>query len=358
MALNKLAEPSNKFLLDENLKKYGPKYYEMINTIEKSPGHVLIYSQFRNVEGLKIMELVFEAHGYVQLNIKRDKSNVWKYDVKKKDVDKPKYIVFTSDKEKNKILMDIFNSDFDLVPKELLESMNVDNVEKNLHGRVAKALMITQSGAEGISLKNVRQVHIIEPYWNSIRVKQVIGRAVRANSHINLPRKERFVDVFMYITRFTKEQLKDSVVISREKKITSDEHVLEISKKKALIIDGIQNIMKYASIDCTFHNNNKKEKSCFSLPKGFDNIVKDGHIYLNDGIENDIDDKQIMLKQVKVKKTEIKKREIKFIEGKNIKIPYYTDTMEALDPNEYKKGNYKIIATIEIQNGMPKLVKL
>ena len=37
--------------------------------------------------------------------------------------------------------------------------------------------MITQSGSEGISLKNVRQVHLLEPYWNMIRMDQVIGRA-------------------------------------------------------------------------------------------------------------------------------------------------------------------------------------
>ena len=42
-----------------------------------------------------------------------------------------------------------------------------------------KILLTTKTGAEGIDLKNVRQVHIVEPYWNPVRLKQVKGRAIR-----------------------------------------------------------------------------------------------------------------------------------------------------------------------------------
>lgn len=356
LALNQLYENKDAFLKNDGLKAHGPKYYKIIKKIQASPGHVLIYSQFRNVEGLKIMEFVFKAHGYAELDIKKDKNNVWKLDIKKDDKLKPKYIVFTSDKEKNKILMDIFNSDFDLVPKELIEQMDVDYKEKNLHGKIIKALMITQSGAEGISLKNVRQVHIMEPYWNNIRVKQVIGRAVRANSHINLPKEERFVDVFMYLTEFNKDQLKDSVVISREKKMTSDEYVLDISKKKAKIIESIQDIMKSSSIDCIFNQDSSK---CFKLPIGFQSLVKDSHIHLNNDISADIEDKQIKVKKNNKKIIKKISREIKFIiNSRDIKIPYYADTNEALDPREYEKGSYKIIGRIEIINDKPRLVKI
>ena len=39
---------------------------------------------------------------------------------------------------------------------------------------------------EGLNLFNIRQVHIIEPYWNKVRTDQVKGRARRIESHINL----------------------------------------------------------------------------------------------------------------------------------------------------------------------------
>ena len=40
-------------------------------------------------------------------------------------------------------------------------------------------MIISSAGAEGISLKCVRQVHILEPYWNYVRLDQVLGRAIR-----------------------------------------------------------------------------------------------------------------------------------------------------------------------------------
>ena len=61
---------------------------------------------------------------------------------------------------------------------------------------------------KGIDLHNVRQVHIIEPYWNPVRLKQVMGRAVRVNSHKNLPKSERTVEIFTYIATITTVQKK------------------------------------------------------------------------------------------------------------------------------------------------------
>jgi len=77
----------------------------------------------------------------------------------------------------------------------------------NNHGEIIKVFMITSSGAEGISLKNTRYVHILEPYWHPVRMEQVIGRARRICSHENLPDDERRVNVYLYLMRFTDEQL-------------------------------------------------------------------------------------------------------------------------------------------------------
>ena len=63
------------------------------------------------------------------------------------------------------------------------------NNENNLRGEKIKILIITLSGAEGISLKNVRAVLMLEPHWNMTILKQVIGRAVRNGSHFNFTRK-------------------------------------------------------------------------------------------------------------------------------------------------------------------------
>ena len=58
------------YLSKENLKKYySPKYAKMLEDIEKSPGTVLIYSQFRSVEGLGIFTKVLNNIDYKEIKI-------------------------------------------------------------------------------------------------------------------------------------------------------------------------------------------------------------------------------------------------------------------------------------------------
>ena len=102
--------------------------------------------------------------------------------------------------------------------------------------------MITAAGAEGIDLKNVRFVHLIEPYWHPVRLEQVIGRAMRICSHHKLPEAHRTVDVFLYLMTFSEKQLKDDgsielrlndkSKIDKDTPITSDEALHEISNIK------------------------------------------------------------------------------------------------------------------------------
>ena len=62
-------------------------------------------------------------------------------------------------------------------------------------------LLISSSGSEGLDLKNTRQVHIMEPHWNLAKIEQVVGRAIRYQSHLSLPPKERNVRVCYWIAQ-------------------------------------------------------------------------------------------------------------------------------------------------------------
>lgn len=52
--------------------------------------------------------------------------------------------------------------------------------------------------AEGINLKETRQLHLMEPVLNQATYEQAIGRAVRYQSHQALPKDQRHVDVFAW----------------------------------------------------------------------------------------------------------------------------------------------------------------
>jgi len=91
--------------------------------------------------------------------------------------------------------------------QERIDILQRFNNGDNKYGQDCLILLATSSGAEGISLANVRQVHIMEPYWNNVRINQVIGRARRVKSHITLDPEDRNVEVYEYISCFSETQL-------------------------------------------------------------------------------------------------------------------------------------------------------
>jgi hypothetical protein len=74
------------------------------------------------------------------------------------------------------------------------------NNPNNKDGSLIKIILGSPSIKEGVSLKRVRAVHILDPYWNWSRLDQIIGRAIRYCSHKDLPMKERIVNIYKYYT--------------------------------------------------------------------------------------------------------------------------------------------------------------
>lgn len=268
-ALKALEENAETYLSMSGLEEYGPKMKAIIERLDKNPGSALIYSSFRNVEGIKILSMAMEhVRGYVELKVKKDKQGVWRLQCS--DFKAPlKYIVFTENREETRILMHLFNSAFELLPDSVFKQLKLFGVKTNLYGEMAKVLMITQSGAQGISLKNVRQVHITEPFWNEIRIRQVRGRAIRAFSHSGLPEADRTVDTFVYIMALTsKEQVEHILIKSHDDGKSSDGYIYDIAQRKMIINDQFLQAVKNVSVDCAL---NKKAHgvgvSCFKAAK-------------------------------------------------------------------------------------------
>ena len=138
-------------------------------------------------------------------------------------------------------------------------------------------LLITSSGAEGIDLKNVRYVHIMEPYWHPVRLEQVIGRARRICSHKDLPEELQTVQVFLYLLvhdpRLLKEfddsyrQMIETDTDTRNGNNyvpTTDEKLYSISYKKRQTMKRFLEALMVTSVDCMVNYDDKSK--CFRLP--------------------------------------------------------------------------------------------
>jgi hypothetical protein len=182
----------------------------------------------------------------------------------------PRYISYTGDddKVKRKVLLAIYNGLWQKVPGDLVAQIKtVGKSETNLRGELVKALLITATGAEGLNLVNVRQVHLLEPFWNYVRMEQVKGRAVRICSHTALPPEDRTVDIFTYVTTFSDKQLKtgmvDGALMRFDAGLSTDEDMLRILTAKKVLADSLTAAMKESAVDCELNQAEHGAQSCF-----------------------------------------------------------------------------------------------
>ncbi len=78
--------------------------------------------------------------------------------------------------------------------------LNSFNSRRNLRGEEFQVILLTEAGGEGLTLKGVKGVHILESDKNEAKIQQVIGRAIRYKSHEDLPEEERYCNVWRYFS--------------------------------------------------------------------------------------------------------------------------------------------------------------
>jgi hypothetical protein len=208
---------TNKIIKDE-LEKYSIKFFEMMKRIERCSGKIFIYSAFKEFGGIYSFAKVLTAFGY---------KNYSDYGEGHK-----RYALWTGDENLN------YKS----------EIKSIYNKDENINGNKIKIILGSPSIKEGVSLLAVRQVHIIEPYWNRSRISQVIGRASRFCSHQKLKPDRRKVKVYIYV----------AITGTKEKSI--DEYIVHMAIEKDRIIHAFEQTLKESAVDCYLNKNANSTK--------------------------------------------------------------------------------------------------
>ena len=195
------------YLSKDKLYKFSIKFYKILKKVNRCKGPVFFYSNFKEHGGIEDFKQVLEYHGY---------SNFLEHDKGEK-----RYAIWSGDensKEKD-LIRDVMNS------------------KENADGSKIKIILGSPSIKEGVSLLRIRQVHILEPYWNMSRLEQVIGRAVRFCSHKDLSKEDRNVDIFIYLA------------LESNSKLSIDQQILSLALRKKILIEQFETVLKKSSID-------------------------------------------------------------------------------------------------------------
>ena len=363
-ALKELEKYSHKYLSKEGLQLYSPKFLHILENIidDDHKGIHLLYSQFKTLEGIGIFKLVLKQNNFVEFKLKKNEKGEFILNVGEENMGKPMYAAYTGSEtpEEREIIKNVLNSNWKLVPSSIVKSIQT-LAPDNFYGQIIKVLMITSSGAEGISLKNVRYVHITEPYWHPVRIHQVIGRARRICSHSDLPKELQTVNVFLYLMVFSEAQLSSDLSIElrlkdiskkdKKKVITSDEYLYEISSIKEEINASLLQGVKESAIDCSIHTRStskEKDVKCFVIG----NPSENKYIYTPNIAAQDKDEGMKLNK-----KTEVLKLNELVINGN--KYAYNKVTKELFDYDSYLKEELLLLGKlVKLDDGTHRFQKI
>ena len=201
-----------KVLNETNIATYAPKISKIMDYVKKSTGIVIIYSTFIEY-GILQLALALEYLGYSRF-VEKSSNDFNLLDdptiIKKS---KLRYAMIAS--ENNQFINNVGSS------KNISNILSLINSDDNIYGKQLKVLLITKKASEGLSIFNVREIHILDPWYHFNRHEQIIGRGFRRCSHINLPINLRNISIFVY-----------RGIFENKSKISPDEHAYNIAIEK------------------------------------------------------------------------------------------------------------------------------
>lgn len=249
----------------EHIGKYSAKIKSVLDNLDGAEGIALIYSNYID-GGIIPMALALEEAGYSGYFNNLFKSTVTGKAIAtdkavatdKAIATKHKYCIITGDAK--------LSPDNDALVKILT---NVDNKD----GSKIKVILISKAGSEGIDFKFIRQIHILDPWYNMNRSEQVIGRGVRNLSHKDLEFEKRNVSIFLHCIVFDNSSVE-----------SADLYIYRFAEYKAIQIGKVTRVLKESAVDCIINHGQTKftqQKMAAALKSNITQILYSGKTLTN-----------------------------------------------------------------------------
>ena len=207
----------------EGLQQHAPKIAAIVESLNRAQGIQFVYSRYVLAGALPIC-VALELQGWCRILADGTPAPL----LKRKDAGKPKhyYILLTSD--------DSLSPNF----KGLLQyATTFDNPDQAKNGTKVKAILGSQVASEGLDLKCIREIHLLDGWYHLNRTEQIIGRGVRFCSHVLLPPELRNTLIYLHVINVSEYE-------------TADLYAYRLAVRKAQPIGRVSRLMKINAWDC------------------------------------------------------------------------------------------------------------
>lgn len=222
-------------ILDEKiLHRYSTKMAQLLEYIKNARGIVYIYSDYI-WSGVLPLALILEYNGYVKYGDTQllEGEKLPQRTIHKGSTSIAKYILLSG----NSQISPHNDNEIDICTRD-----------NNREGETVKIILGSPLAGEGIDLKRIREVHILDPWYHDKKLEQIIGRAVRYKSHHNLPEKYRNVTIYQYVANLPKS------TPDYKKGIESlDLRVYRIAENKGYRVKQVEKVLQNNAFDCNLN---------------------------------------------------------------------------------------------------------
>ena len=220
-------------LTPETLPGVSAKFVSVIKSIESSKGVVLVYSNYVE-RGSRLFAMALEEHGYTPASGPALLAN-------------PAY----TGKSKGEYML--LSSEVSTPQTNAL--LQLARSSRNVNGEKVRVIVTTPRISEGVNFRYVRQVHVLDPWWNMSRIEQVVGRALRTCSHQALPFEEQNCSVYLHVVRSDTEHE------------CFDEYTYRTKvEEKGIKIAKVRRLLEESAMDCPI------QVSLNTLPEDWKNL--------------------------------------------------------------------------------------
>ena len=209
------------FLTPEKLPEHSAKFVNILRSIDSGTGVCLVYSNFVAL-GARLFAMALEEHGYTPHTGASILANP-----SYKGNTKGRYILLTSDYSE----------------AEISKLLSAVKKPANRDGSQIRVVVAGPIVSEGVDFRYMRQIHVVDPWWNMSRIEQVVGRGLRTCSHQILPFEEQNCSVYFHVVR------------TGDGKECFDEYTYRTKvEQKALKIARVRKVMAESAMDCPLQN--------------------------------------------------------------------------------------------------------
>jgi len=236
------------FSLEGRLRQCSGKISKICDKILVSQGIIIVYSQY--IDGgivpmaLALEELGFARYGSMQQFVKPLFKKGAAINQEPRDAEtmllRPDFIKTHSADEFKQAKYMILSGD-KFFSQNNAEDIKYATNRANMHGHNIRVILISKAASEGLDFKFIRQVHILDPWYNLNRIEQIVGRGVRNMSHCGLPFEERNVEVYLHAS-----------LISAAEEV-ADHYIYRYAETKAITIGKVTRLLKEVSVDCVLN---------------------------------------------------------------------------------------------------------